>query len=282
MQAPFRLPEKLDRFQIVKLLSVSDAIVFEAFDPEHNRPVVLKEVFLPPAAPQEERERFKRRFDLEVRMLKIAKHPRIIELYDVHEHHGHHFYSMEFLDGESVQEDLAQNGAFSEEESIAVATEALKALGHLHGLGIVHCDVKPGNIHLCEDGRVKLMDLGIARIIGEPYTTELYGGVTGTPAYLSPELVDKRNPDTRSDIFAMGSVLYEMVTGKEAFGGATPEITMQQVARRPLMRPESISDEMWRVISQATQKEPIARYQLVDDFIEALDDVPVLDEDEES
>jgi serine/threonine protein kinase len=183
----------------------------------------------------------KQRFDREARAISSLSHPNICHLYDVGQHNGISYLVMEYLEGETLGERL-RKGRLALEQVFRVGNEICQGLEQAHRSGVVHRDLKPGNIMLTKSG-AKLMDFGLAKAtaaplanlsgsnslatMSQPLTTE--GTIVGTIQYMSPEQLEGKEADKRSDIFALGSVLYEMVTGKRAFGGKTTASTIASI-----------------------------------------------------
>ena len=173
-----------------------------------------------------------RRFDREARAVAALSHPHIAALFDIGETDGTHYLVMELLERETLAARL-RRGALSEKDARRVGAEIAEVLGAAHGKGVVHRDVKPGNMMLTRSG-VKLLDFGLARLQRKPKapgetaaTATLTEGVlAGTLPYMAPEQVRGQAADARSDIFGLGAGLYEMLSGRRAFGGATAADTM--------------------------------------------------------
>ena len=208
----------LGRYQIVREIARSNDIVYEARDPIMGRRVALKELAVPAnlqgAARRERIERFYR----EAKAAGSLTHPNIVTIYEVGEENGRHFIAMEYLEGQSLRDVLQVRGTLPVPEALRIAQAIAAALQYAHRHGVIHRDVKPDNVHLLPDGRIKLTDFGIARLMFEASLTA-DGQVFGTPSYMSPEQVAGKPLDPRSDLFSLGVMLYEMVTGRKPFTG---------------------------------------------------------------
>jgi eukaryotic-like serine/threonine-protein kinase len=217
------------------------------------------------------------RFDREARAISSLSHPNICHLYDVGQHDGIHYLVMEYLEGETLGERL-RKGRLTLEQVFRVGTEICQGLEQAHRSGVVHRDLKPGNIMLTKSG-AKLMDFGLAKApaaplgnlsgsnslatMSQPLTTE--GSIVGTIQYMAPEQLEGKEADKRSDIFALGSVLYEMVTGKRAFEGKTTASTIASILAaepKPLSAIQPLSPPaLERVIATCIAKDPEERWQ---------------------
>lgn len=180
-------------------------------------------VFTPDADDSENLARFMR----EIQATSQLDHPNLIKAYEAGEHHGAYYLAMELVDGQNLQEKVAQHGPAPLEMALYCHLEAARGLGYAHSLGMVHRDVKPGNIMLGKDGRVRVLDLGLVKFIKSitSMNTSLDGSVRGTAAYMSPEqAISIRNADHRSDIYSLGSSLYYVLTGQPMY----PEKSIMQ------------------------------------------------------
>jgi serine/threonine protein kinase len=222
------------------------------------------------------------RFDREARAVAALSHPHIEALHDIGEHEGMHYLVMELLEGETLAARL-RRGAVPEKDALRFGAEIAEALGAAHAHGVVHRDVKPANVMLTRSG-AKLLDFGLARLqrkAGSPgetatATTGLDAGViAGTLPYMAPEQVRGQTADARSDIFALGAVLYEMLSGRRAFGGATTADTMTAILTQDpaeLSRPGlSVSASLERIVRRCLQKDPEERFQSARDVAFALE-----------
>ncbi len=255
------LPKFVGKYRIVRLIAKSNDTVYEAIDPHLDRHIALKELTLPPnlsgAARRERIERFQR----EAKAAGALTHPHIVTIYEVGQHQEHRFIAMEYLIGQTLREVLTVGGPLPVQEVMEITLQLCEALGYAHAQGVVHRDVKPDNIYLVAPNRtVKLTDFGIARMMAEPSLTSA-GQVFGTPAYMSPEQLTSREVDYRSDIFSLGIVVYEMLTGQKPFrGDSVVAITYQIMNAEPEM-PPSLAPGLAAIIVRALAKDPDLRYQ---------------------
>jgi len=217
-------------------------------------------------------ESFKTRFFNEARLQASLHHPNIAALYDFKEQGNELLIFMEFVDGESL-DDLVSRRAFSITESLAVFGSVCEAVGYIHQNGIVHRDIKAQNIKLTAAGKAKLLDFGIAKATGSHGLTQT-GGVIGTPNYLSPEQLSGQMATASSDVWALGVLLYEMLTGTLPFNGDTLGGLVLQISNAQFTPPEQINPgiprEVSNIIKRCLKKEPQNRFQTADELLKAV------------
>ena len=211
----------IGRFKVVSEIGRGGmGIVFLAEDEKLRRKVALK--LLPPSFAADEERR--RRFLREARAAAAVSHPNLVTVYDVGEHEGRGYIAMEYLRGRSLREQLSER-PLSVDEAVELARQVLAGLAHAHAAGLLHRDLKPENVLVDRDGRVRLVDFGLAKLDGDveaPGDNSTRDGlVMGTPGYMSPEQARGQAVDARSDIFSFGVLLYEMLTRKRPFTGPT-------------------------------------------------------------
>jgi serine/threonine-protein kinase len=209
-------------------------VVYEAHDPVLGRDIALKVIQGALGATEEERQRFEQRFFVEARAAARLTHPGIIVVHDVGRDadSGALYMALELLRGRALDGVLREQRRLEWREALRIARRVAEALHQAHTQGVVHRDIKPANIMLLDRGEPKIMDFGIARVEASELTAT--GQFLGTPLYMSPEQALAHPVDARSDIFSLGAVLYEMVTGRHAFGGeSVTKILFQIVSREP-------------------------------------------------
>ncbi len=259
----------LGHYRIIREIARSNDVVYEALDTRINRRVAIKEMLLPAGATESVRQDRIRRFLREARAAGQLNHPNIVHIYETEEENGRYFIVMEYLEGENLRQRLDREGALPIEEAFRIVEQVLDALSHAHARGVIHRDIKPENIHLLPDGRVVLTDFGIARLKFEQNIT-MDGQIFGTPSYMSPEQVMGADIDERSDIFSVGVVLYEMVTGLKPFtGDSVVSITYNILNTEPPAPPGVPYAVEW-VIRRALQKSPANRFQSAEEMKQAL------------
>ncbi len=244
------------------------AVVYLAHDLRHDRQVAIKVLAQPrPAAADDER------FSREIRVAAQLNHPHILTLHDSGEAAGHHYYVMPFIAGESLRDLLTRDGALPVDEAVSIVREVAEALDYAHRAGIVHRDIKPENI-LLHEGHAVVADFGIARALdpSEANLTET-GLVVGTPAYLSPEQITNEELDGRSDLYSLGCVLFECLTGEAPFSGTSVAAIAQRIvtaapsvrARRP-----EISQQLDQALQTVMATKSEQRFSTGQEFAAAL------------
>ncbi|MBS1706785.1 MAG: protein kinase [Armatimonadetes bacterium] len=262
-------PTKLGKYDIIREIARSNDIVYEAYDPLMNRRVAIKELAVASTSTSQQREDRVKRFLREVKAAGSLAHPNIVTVYEVGEESGRHYMAMEFLDGNTLRNQIDSHGKIAQDRAIEIAVDVLCALDFAHKHGVIHRDIKPENIQILSNGTVKLTDFGIARLTFEPNLT-IDGQVFGTPSYMSPEQVVGREIDVRSDIFSIGTVLFEMLTGEKPFKGDNVVAITYAIMNTSLDCPQGIGFAMWQVISKAMEKSPQMRFATAEEMIEAL------------
>lgn len=247
--------------------------VYKARDLRLGRVVALK--FLPADLARDPSAR--RRFLREAQAVAVLDHPNVATIYEAGETEGGRaFLALAFYEGETLQQKL-ENGPLPLPEAVAIARQIARGLAAAHRQQIVHRDVKPSNIVVLPDGTVKLLDFGLAKMSGATTLTRL-GVSPGTPAYKSPEQTRGEKVDPRSDLWALGVVLYEMVTGRVPFGGEYPEAVIYSILNeppRPLDGAGAFPLEFAALIERALAKDPAARYATAEDLEAALARIPL-------
>jgi eukaryotic-like serine/threonine-protein kinase len=235
-------------------------VVYEAEDPALDRVVALKTISL---AETEERRAYEKRFMLEAKAAGKLTHPNIVTIFDYGEEEDLAYMAMELLQGEDLRTRL-RRGEIPPMEAVEIALQVADGLGFAHEHGVVHRDVKPGNIMLLERGAVKIMDFGIARMRFADHKTST-GMVLGTPRYMSPEQIGGQPVDQRSDIFSLGTVLYEMLTQTSLFAGQDVSQIAHNVANAEPAPPSHAHPALPQIldfiVARALKKDPAVRYQ---------------------
>jgi len=262
--------KQLNRYQVVEPLGEGGmAAVYKAYHPETDRYVALKILPRHFASDPE----FVGRFEQEARLIAQLQHPHILPVFDYGEAEGYTYIVMPFVETGTVA-DLLRGVPLPMAQIRRIVSQVGDALDYAHSRGIVHRDVKPSNILIDERGNCLLMDFGIAKMVeGTSHFTQT-GGVIGTPSYMSPEQGLGMMPDGRSDIYSLGVVLYQMVTGRLPFDAETPMAVAIKHIHDPLPPPRSVNPNMpeaiERVILKALTKEREDRYATAEEMIAAL------------
>jgi serine/threonine protein kinase len=272
-------PTEIDGRYVVekKLGAGAMGTVYKARDKELGRLVAIKTIrFEGIAASSASLEDLLKRFKQEAKVAANLKHPNIVMLYDWRSTEGLTYLSMEFVDGVGLDRLIASSGKLPLERTAAIGAQVADALAYAHKHGVVHRDIKPANIMIEAGDRVKVTDFGIAKMTdaGAEHLT-VTGSLLGTPSYMSPEQARGGALDGRSDLFAVGCILYEMVARQKAFRGESITALIFKIITeepRPLRELDpNVPDEMLRIISKALAKAPESRYQtgreLADDLL---------------
>ena len=262
-------PSTLGQYQIIREIARSNDIVYEAYDPLMNRRVAVKELMMPSGSTPQQKEDRISRFKREAQAAGTLNHPSIMTVYSFAEDAGHTFMAMEYLDGQSLRNELDARGTIPIDRSVEISIAVLSGLEHAHSKGVIHRDIKPDNVQILSNGQIKITDFGIARLTFQPNLT-VDGQVFGTPSYMSPEQVVGREIDARSDIFSVGVMLYEMITGKKPFTGDSVVSTTYAIMNKDPDQPANISWPLWSVISRAVEKSPTMRWASASDMLQAL------------
>jgi len=258
------------RYEIIERIGGGGmAIVFRARDGFLNRRVAVK-VLRPQFADDED---FVRRFRHEAQAAASLSHPNIVSIYDVGEEDGTYYIVMEYVDGETLKDRIRAAAPLDAEEVVAVALQIGQALSHAHQNRVVHRDIKPHNIMLSKDGRVKVTDFGIARAASTNTLTST-GSIVGSVHYFSPEQARGGLIDEKSDIYSLGVVLYEMLTGRVPFEGESPISVALKHVQDQVVPPGEINpavpEGLSRVVMRALRKAQSERYQTVDELLRDL------------
>jgi beta-lactam-binding protein with PASTA domain/tRNA A-37 threonylcarbamoyl transferase component Bud32 len=254
-----------DRYQLESLIARGGmAEVHLALDTQLNRKVAVKILF-----PEYAREEsFVERFRREAQAAANLNHPNIVAIYDWGQSEGTYFIVMEYVKGRSLKEILTQDGPLDSDLIAEYSSDITSALAYAHQNGVVHRDVKPGNILITENGKVKVTDFGIARA-GTSESLTQTGSVMGTATYFSPEQAQGYNVDGRSDIYSLGIVMYELATGAPPFSADTPiAVAFKHVSEKlvpPSVRNPDIAADFEAIIQKCLEKDPDRRYSNAND-----------------
>src|SRR6266478_660859 len=255
--------------------------VYRAYDPVIDRLVAIK-VLRPELIAGSGSEQWLQRFRREARAAGRRFHPNIVAIWDFGDDNGMPFLVMELVEGRSLDQVIKSSGPLPPGRSVAIITQVLSALGFAHENGIVHRDIKPSNIMILQDGRVKVADFGIARLEASEFT--IVGDLLGTPAYMAPEQLSGGPIDHRTDLFAAGVILFEMLTGVKPFRGKSITEIMSFMEKRG---PEDIRalnpagpEALKHVITKSVAFDPAQRYAAAAAFSKAVfEAVPTLSGD---
>src|SRR5437764_493110 len=262
-----------------KLGAGGQGTVYKAIDQKLGRTVVIK--VLPPELTVKESNL--KRFEREARLASALDHPNICIVFDMDEVNGVHYIAMQYVEGKNVRQ-LCNGRPLQLESALRIGIQTADALASAHARGIIHRDIKSGNVMVTDSGQVKILDFGLAKLLDEKEAstsgvdqTDLteVGVPYGTATYAAPEQAPGDKVDARADIFSTGVLLYEMLTGTWPFRGkSTVDVRHAVIHDKPKplaeMRPGAIPARLQQILDKAMQKEPRDRYQRMDDLSEEL------------
>lgn len=270
-----KIPQSIGRYQVLKVLGAGAmGSVLLAEDPRIKRKVAIKIVRLESLRSHKDEEEYLARFQREAEVSGLLNHPGIVTIFDVGEEDGiGPFMAMEFVAGQSLDALIKGGASIPLEQKLRIAAAIGEALDHSHRLGVIHRDVKPGNVMLTEDGRPKLMDFGIAKREDAGLTQT--GTFLGTPSYAAPEQIKEGAVTSQSDQFSFAVMVFELLSGKLPFPGNSINTILYRIVNEPPSDPhppvEGILPEAWhRIFLRALHKEPEGRYPSCSHFVHDL------------
>lgn len=258
-----------DRYEILEKIGEGGmAVVYKAFCHRLSRFVAVKIMREETAADEE----FRRRFASESHAIAMLSHPNIVAVYDVSHSDDVEYIVMELVDGITLKQYMEKRGAVNWKEVLHFTKQIAKALAHAHSRGIIHRDIKPQNIMLLKDGTIKVADFGIAALENE---VEDSNEAIGSIHYIAPEQAQGKSPDVRSDIYSLGVVMYEMLTGQKPYtGDSIQEIAVKHMSSLPTAPTDIVPDipaELERITLKAMNCTISKRYQTVNELLDDLD-----------
>lgn len=262
----------IGKYQVVDLIGEGAmGAVYRALDPVLNRMVAIKVMSDAIARDDALRDRFMR----EAQAAGSLQHPNVVTIYDFGEFEGHLFIAMELVEGNDLEQLIEKRVPLTLDQRLGIVIDVLVGLSYAHRRGVVHRDIKPGNIRITEDGRAKIMDFGVAHLESTKMTAT--GVMIGTPNYMAPEQVTGQKVGPPTDIFAVGAVLYELLSHHKAFGGdSLHSVLFKVVSEEPpslrLVAPD-IPVSLDPIVQKALAKEPEDRYQSAQEMANALAEV---------
>src|SRR5436190_2601067 len=252
-------------------------VVYKGYEPALDRHVAIKVLAQTLAHDQSIKERFLR----EARSMAALNDPHIIQIYFIGEDEGQPYFAMEFIEGESLSSYLKREGKLSPQNAAKVIHQTALGLATAHDKGVIHRDIKPGNLMLTARGNVKIADFGIAlstQDLGKKLTST--GEFVGTPGYLSPEVCTGNPVDQRSDIFSLGIVLFEVLTGRMPFTDESPLGLLLEVVRAEIpdvrVLNADVDPQMVEILKRMTAKDPAQRYASCHELADALAAHPLM------
>lgn len=261
-----------ERYQIMERIGGGGmAIVYRGQDMLLNRPVAVKTLRPELISDMD----FVRRFKREAQAAASLSHPNVVNIYDVGQDGDTLYIVMEYVDGRTLKQVIEEKAPLPIEEAVAIARQICEALSHAHEHKIIHRDVKPHNILISQNGRVKVTDFGIARAVTTNTITHHSSSVIGSVHYFSPEQASGKITDEKSDIYSLGVVLYEMLTGRLPFMGETPISVALKHLQEPIVEPRSFSSKIPQsvenIILRALRKNPLERFPSIKEMEKELD-----------
>lgn len=261
------------RYQIIEELGKGGmGRVYKALDTKIDEKIALK-LIKPEIATD---KRTIERFSNELKYARKIRHKNVCHMYDLGEEKGNHYITMEFVEGEDLKSMIRMSGQLSTGMTIKVAKQICEGLSEAHKLGMIHRDLKPGNVMIDKNGDARIMDFGLVRSLKAKSITGA-GVMIGTPEYMSPEQVEGKEIDKRSDIYSLGAALYEMVTGRVPFEGDTPFTVgvkhKSEIPEEPKKINEQIPNDLNLLIMKCLEKEKDKRYQSADAICSDLENI---------
>jgi serine/threonine protein kinase len=275
---PITALNRIGRFSVTcELGRGSIGAVYLAHDPIIDRPVAIKTFNA--RLSQADRRQYEQQFINEARTTGRLAHPNIVTIYDVSMENGTTFIAMEYLQGSELNKLLEKGSPFSYDDIAAIAWKVADALDYAHRNGVIHRDVKPANIFIVGNNQPKVVDFGIARspnrlkdsLLGDSKPFTLFnGGPLGTPNYMSPEQAMGKQVDRRTDIYSLGAVLYEMLTGRRPFQSTSREQLLQTIAHKAPPPPHEVNPKipmaLSKIVVRAMAKKPEKRYESAEEM----------------
>lgn len=260
-----------NRYKIISKIGVGGmADVFKGEDTLLGRPVAVK-ILHPNFAGDDD---FVARFKREAQAAGKLSHPNIVSMYDVGFDQGYHYIVMEYIEGETLKEYITRHERLSIDNAVKFTIAIAEGLEHAHAMGIVHCDIKPHNVLITKQGRIKVTDFGIARAMNAGTTMMYTNSIMGSAHYLSPEQASGKPVNGSTDIYSLGAVLYEMLTGRVPYEGETPiSVALKHVRERlipPTRYNPSIPTLLEAAVIKALAKRPEDRFSNITEMIAAL------------
>jgi len=261
-------------YQILSTIATGGtAVLYKAIQTSLDRHVVVKRLHSHLISDPS----FTKRFELEAKAAASLDHENIVRIIDFGSSHDNYYIVMEYIDGMTLKEIMSEHGIFDQELALLVAREICIGLDHAHQRGIVHRDIKPANIMVTGDGQVKITDFGLAKLHQSQTQQTVASTLLGTPLYMSPEQAIGENVDGRSDLFSLGTMCYEMITGTQPFLGDNYAVVIQNIINGNIPPPsrirKSIEREIESIIMKALCKEPSKRFRTAIEMARAIETV---------
>lgn len=259
-------------YQILSTIATGGtAVLYKAIQTSLDRHVVVKRLHSHLISDPS----FTKRFELEAKAAASLDHENIVRIIDFGASHDNYYIVMEYIDGMSMKEIISEHGVLDQELALLVAREVCLGLDHAHQRGIVHRDIKPANIMVTNDGQVKITDFGLAKLHQSQTQQTVASTLLGTPLYMSPEQAIGDNVDGRSDLFSLGTMCYEMITGRQPFLGDNYAVVIQNIIHGSIPQPSKlrkpIDGEIESIVMKALCKEPAKRFRTAIEMARAIE-----------
>lgn len=261
------MSRRIGRFEVRgELGRGAQSVVHLGFDPQLQREIAIKTLHFARPDPEHRNTLLN-----EARTVSRMRHPSIVPIFEAGEQDGDLYLVFEYVPGKSLGEFLRQSGALPPVKAISILRPILDAVAYAHGQGIIHRDLKPSNILLDDNGTPRVMDFGIAARVDA--SSDPAERITGTPAYMAPEYILRREISERSDVFAAGLILFEMLTGRRAVVADSTGAVMQRLASEDIKLPQdaAVDEQLSAILHKALARDPLLRFQTAAQFGEALD-----------
>ncbi len=267
---------KLGRYQIEEVLGQGAmAIVYKAVDPRIDRTVAIKALNIHSGLSEEQAKQFRERFIYEAKLAGRLMHPNIVAVYDAEEDGDISYIAMEFVNGKTLEEIILKSVEYTPAQKMDIIIQISDGLNYAHQHGIIHRDIKPGNIIITQEGKPKITDFGIAKAAAS--STTVLGTILGTPGYMSPEQITGKPVDHRTDIFSLGTVFYEFLTGEKAFPGKNLTEILYRVVNESPIPPAVVNPGLQNglneVILKTLSKNPADRFQSIGEMEGVLKEI---------
>lgn len=268
--------QKLGRYQIEEVLGQGAmAIVYKAVDPRIDRTVAIKALNIHTGLSDEQAKQFRERFIYEAKLAGRLMHSNIVAIYDAEEDGDASYIAMEFVNGKTLEEIILKSVEYTPAQKMDIIIQICDGLNYAHQHGIIHRDIKPANIIITKEGRPKITDFGIAKAAAT--STTVLGTILGTPGYMSPEQITGKPVDHRTDIFSLGTVFYEFLTGEKAFPGKNLTEILYRVVNESPIPPSIVNPGLQNglndVILKTLSKNPADRFQSIGEMEEVLKEI---------
>jgi serine/threonine protein kinase/tetratricopeptide (TPR) repeat protein len=261
------------RYQVIEELGKGGmGSIYKVLDKKINEKIALKLINMETPSDEKSVERFSN----ELKLARKVSHRNICRMYDLGEEQGTHYITMEFVPGEDLKNSITRMGPLNPGRAVSIAKQLCKGLAEAHKTGVIHRDLKPQNVMIDSQGNARIMDFGIARTMkGEGLTAD--GMIIGTPEYMAPEQVEGKEVDQRTDIYSLGAILYEMLTGRVPFKGKSPIsvafMHKTEKPKDPRVYNDQIPEDLSRLVLKCMEKDKAKRYQNIGELSAELESI---------